>query len=209
MKLLITFNLLDLERSLLVAQVIEPHVDVLTIGSPLLYKYGTHAVERFRKQFPKKTLFAEARILDRPHDTVKLFSQAGANWISVLSGAGQNTIHSASTSAAESGTKIILDLADSCSIGQDALEAQRLGVEGITFHKPTIDEEGLTFSDRWQMVKGNTNLPVYISAHTSRQNITEVLGFEPSGVIVGSSVINAEDPEKEAIYFADLIRNKK
>lgn len=206
MKLLVTFNLIDLERSLLIAQVIEPHLDVLTIGSLLLYKYGTQAVERFRQQFPKKIIFAQARLLDRPKEAVKLFTTAGANWISVLAGAGPNAIHSASTSAAEFGSKIILDLADSSSIGQDALEAQRLGVEGIIFHKPSVDEEGLMFADQWQMVKGNTPLPIYLSAHTTRENISQVLSFNPAGVIVGSAIIKAADSEKEVRYFSDLVR---
>ncbi len=207
MKLLIAFNSLDIEQALTVAALVEPHASMFTIGPLLIYKYGEQSVRRFKEAFPKKPLFVEAQILERPQETVKLFSKAGADLISVMAGAGKHTIHTASSTARNERTKIIIDLADAPSVGQSALEAKNLGAEALTFHKPSVDDGRVPFIDRWHMVKGNTSLPIYISAHISRENIGEVLGLEPSGIIIGSSIINASDPLKEATYFADLLKN--
>ena len=138
MKLLISFNILDLEKALTVAAIIEPHATMFVIGQLLIYKYGEECVKRFRAMFPEKLLMVKSQILERPAESVALFSKAGANWISVLAGAGAETIHTATTIAREKGTKIILDLADSRSIGQTALEADRLGVEALAVYKPSV-----------------------------------------------------------------------
>jgi 3-keto-L-gulonate-6-phosphate decarboxylase len=206
MKVVISFNLIDLEKALEVASPIEAHADLFSLGPLLLYKYGIKAVERFHEAFPRMSLLVESQILVRPQQAVKLFSDAGADWISVMAGAGSRVIHTACSTAQDAGRKIILDLADANSVGQSALEAQGLGVKALSFHKSTIDDEGVSFHDRWDMIKGNTQLPIFVSAHISRENVGEVLGLNPSGIIIGSSVITTDDPQKEAEYFAELAK---
>ena len=66
---------------------------------------------------------AKAQILDRPAESVTLFTDAGADWISVLAGSGAETIHTATTTARDKGVKIMLDLADASSIGQNGLRS--------------------------------------------------------------------------------------
>ncbi len=206
MKLIVAFNLLDIESALSVARSIAKDADLFAIGPLLLYKYGVNAVERF-KEAVEVPLIAEAQVLERPQETITLFSDAGASWISVMAGAGQKVITTACTTARNSGSKIMIDLADASSVGQSALDAQRFGAEALTIHRPEIDDTRVPFEDRWEMVKGNTELPIYISAHISRNNVGDILGLNPSGIIVGTSVVQAEDPREEVAYYTSLIKN--
>ncbi len=57
------------------------------------------------------------------------------------------------------------------------------------------------------MVKGNTNLPIFIAAKIGRESIDEVLQLLPDGIIVGQAITMAENPRQEAAYFSDLIKN--
>ncbi len=205
MKLLISFNILDLEKALTVAAIIEPHATMFVIGQLLIYKYGEESVKKFRAMFPEKLLMVKSQILERPAESVALFSKAGANWISVLAGAGAETIHTATTIAREKNTKIILDLADSRSIGQTALEADRLGAEALSVYKPSVEDSRAPFTDNWHMIQGNTKLPIFMASPISHENVSEVLGLNPAGVIIGSAVVNAEDPLKEITYFSQLL----
>ena len=207
MKLLVAFNSLDLETTLTVARSLEKHIDMFTVGPLLLHKYGVRAVEQFREALPHTPLIVEAQVLEHPQETIELFSEAGADWITVMAGAGQNIITTACNIARNKGTKIILDLADASSVGQSALDAQRFGVDALTFHRPSLDDSRVTFIDRWYMVKGNTELPLYISAHVSRQNVGEILGLEPAGIIIGSPIVNNEHPVEEVLYFSELLKN--
>ena len=207
MKLLVAFNLLDLETALSIARSIEKQVDLFTVGPLLLYKYGVTAVERFKEAIPNVPLLVEAQLIERPQETVELFSDAGVQWISVMAGAGQKVITTACSTARDKGTKIIIDLADASSVGQSALDAKRFGASALSFHKPSIDDSRVPFIDRWHMVKGNTELPVFISAHISRENVGEILELESSGIIIGTSIVTKENPLEETIYFSELVKN--
>lgn len=205
MKLQISFDQLDIDKSIDIAKKVEKYADILEVGSLLIYKYGDFAVKKFKETFPNKIILADAKIVDRAKDSINLFASAGADWITVLSGANKTVIQSASMVAHELGKKIMLDLLDSTSLGQSALEAKSLGVDAIVFHKPIVDGEQLSFMDKWEMVKGNTNLPVYIHAQITKENIADLLSLGAAGLIVTSLVSSAIDPEEEAANIYTII----
>ncbi len=205
MKLQIAFDLIDSDKALSIAADTESYADIFEVGSLLIYKYGDVAIKRFKEKFPHKLLLADAKIVDRSKDAVTLFAQAGADWITVMAGAGKNVIHTACTIAHELGKKIMLDLADASSLGQSALEAKSLGVDALLFHKPTEEDEQLLFADRWEMVRGNTTLPIFISAATTRENIAELIAIGASGIIIGNAIIRSDNPQQEAAYFASIM----
>lgn len=207
MKLLISFNLLTIEKALSVATTVEPYVTTFIISPLLIYTYGVQAVKRFKDAFPEKSIMVDAQILERPQEAVSIFAQAGAEWISILASAHAQTIQQGNAAARTYGSKIVINLSGASSIGQAALEASRLGAEALLFHKPSVDDSRVPFIDQWTIAQGNTTLPIYISAHVSRENIGEIIGLNPAGIILGSSIINATDPEKEIAYFAELLKH--
>lgn len=204
MKLQIAFDLTDLDKALSIAKSVDKYCDIFEIGSLLLYKYGENAVKEFRNQFPDKQLVVDAKIVDRPKELITLLSQAGADSITILAGAGRPTIHTATSIAHELGKKIILDLVDANSLGQSALEAKSLGIDALLFNRS--EDEQVLFLDKWEMVKGNTQVPVFISAHISRENIADILSVGATTIIISSSITKAENPEEEAAYFSNIIK---
>lgn len=205
MKLQIAFDLTDLNKALAVAEKIEDQVDIFEIGSLLIYKYGETAARTFKEKFPQKSLLVDAKIVDRSKDAVPLFAQAGAEWITIMAGAHRTTIHTGCTIAHDLGKKVMLDLLDASSPGQSALEAKSLGVDALIFHKPSVEEQHMIFMDRWDMVRGNSPLPIFISAHVTRENISEVVDIKADGLIIGSAVVNAADPRAEILHFKNIL----
>ena len=131
--------------------------------------------------------------------------QAGADWVTVMAGTGKEVIHSVSTTAHELHKSVMLDLLDACSLGQSALEAKSLGVNALLFHKPYEQKEDpLAFADKWEMVRGNTQLPIFVSAKINRTTIFNIINIKPDGIVVGKSIIDADNPFEEAKYFYDL-----
>jgi len=99
----------------------------------------------------------------------------------------------------------MLDLLDAQSPGQAAMEARNLGVESLLFHPPHDVKEELMFLDNWDMINGNTDLPIFISAKIDRTNVDHILALKPAGIIMGTSIIQAADPAKEAQFFYELV----
>ena len=101
--------------------------------------------------------------------------------------------------------KVMLDLIDSNTVGQSALEAKNLGADALLFHQPYSETESLVFLDKWDMIKGNTNLPIFVSAKINRDNVDKIIALRPDVIIVGLSITDAQDAAQEAQYFAELV----
>jgi 3-keto-L-gulonate-6-phosphate decarboxylase len=53
-------------------------------------------------------------------------------------------------------------------------------------------------------VRGNTSLPIFVSAKITRTSIYNILNIKPDGIVVGKSILDADDPTEEAKFFYDL-----
>ncbi len=203
MKLQISFDQTDLEGALAIASNVAPFADILEVGTLLIYKYGTESVKRFSQNFPEHTILADTKIIDRSKDSVNIFSDAGAQWITVMAGTNKDIIHNACTAAHNQGKKVMLDLLDASSLNQAALEAESLGVDAIKFRQLYIPGQA-EFLDNWDMVRGNTKLPIYVAAHITRKTVDQLSKIKPDGLIVGSAILNAENPAEEAKFFSEF-----
>ncbi|TET07063.1 hypothetical protein E3J79_00015 [Candidatus Dependentiae bacterium] len=205
MKLQVSFDVTDLKQALHVASQIIDYVDIFELGTLLIYKYGVEAIRQFKEAFPQTTILVDSKIVDRGKDAATIFAQANADWITVMAGTSKEVIHSVSSTAHSFSKKVMLDLLDSNSVGQSALEAKSLGLDALLFHQPYDAAESLVFLDQWEMVKGNSALPVFVSAKINRENIHDVLKIKPDGIIIGRSIVNAENPHEEAEFFYKTI----
>ncbi len=207
MKLQISFDTTNLNNALQIASSIAKYVDIIEVGTLLIYRYGITAIEKFKQMFPNKSILADTKIVDRGQEVVPLFAQAGADWVTVMAGTSQNVIHRTCTAAHEQNIKVMMDLLDSNTLGQAALEAKNLGVDALLFHSPYDEQESLVFLDKWDMIKGNTTIPVFVSARIDRTNVDEVVQIKPDGLIIGKSITEAENPQKEAQFYYEIISN--
>lgn len=206
MKLFISFNLLDLEKALSIADNVHNYCDAFEIGPVLLASYGAHAIQKFRQQFPEKALVADTNIAEFEKEYVEIAVNAGADWVTVLAGTSTNTIHNTCSAAHSSGKKVLLDLVDTLSGGQSAVDAKSLGIDALIVHNIESNNP-YALIDRWDMVRGNTTLPVFICNYVDRNNIGELIKLDPAGIIIGRSITHVENPREEAEHFFNIIKN--
>src|SRR5271163_4450566 len=152
MKLQVSFDILDLDKAIAIAQEITDQIDIFEIGLLLIYKYGIHAVQEFKKKFPEKDLLVDLKLIDRGYDAVPLFADAGVDWVTVMAGASQNVIYATCNEAHKRNVKVMIDLLDSSSLGQSALEAKNVGASALIFYQPYSEQEALPFLDNWDMI---------------------------------------------------------
>lgn len=206
MKLQISFDLTDLEQSLAIAQQVEPFCDQFEIGAVMLYRFGTRAIEEFRKTFARKTLIADCKIIDRGEQLTNLMAQAGADWLTVMGGTNRNVLYTVMQAAQKNNINVMIDTIDAASPGQIAMDAQGLQAHALLIHKPHDEDDSLAFLDRWDLVRGNTSLPIFIAAKINRSNVEQIIKLGPDGIIVGSAITQAKEPAKEAEYFYSLCK---
>ena len=205
MKMQISYDFTNLSQALEIAKQTAPFADILEVGTPLIIAEGINAISEFKKAFPDKEIVADLKIVDRVSDIIPMVSKAGANYITVLYGTSNKVIQKAASVAHSNGSKVILDLIDPDTMAQAALDAQGLNVDRLLFHYPHEVHETATHLEDWESVKGNTELPIFISGRINKTTIKEMIKLKPSGIVIGEAITKASDPEAEAKFFKELI----
>lgn len=202
MKLQISFDITNLEKAIDIAKRVEQYADTFEIGTLLLYRYGIEAVEKFRVHFSNKQLLVDTKIIEQGKDTVTLFSSYGINWITIMAGAPKDMIHTVCSAAQSAKMSVMLDILDSNVAGQSAMEADQMGVNQLLVHRPYDEKDFMGFMEKWEMIRGNTPLPIFISGKINRDNIASLLPLQPDGIVIGSAIVKSENPAKEAEFFS-------
>jgi len=205
MKLQISFDCIELEKALNVADSISKYADIIEVGTSLILEYGVKSVEKFRKKLPNSIILADTKIIDRGNTISELMFDHGADWITVMGGASKHVIHNVSNTAKIHNKSVMLDLLDSQSPGQSAMEAKNLGIDAVLIHRHNNDDD-LTFLDRWEMVRGNTDLPIFISTDIDKESIKKVILLNPNGIVIGKAITASSDPDQEALFFSKLCK---
>lgn len=208
MKIQISFDESNLQQAIEIGKKVAPFADIFEVGTSLIYQYGIEAIKRFSEEFPNKIILADSKIVDRGTQATEIFAKSGAHWITVMAGSGSAVIHTTCAAAHNKKLKVMLDLMDANSPGQMAMDAEQLGVDALIFHRPFDEQSKQVLLDEWDMIQGNTKLPIFISAKINRQNIAIIQNLKPTGYVIGESITKSANPEVEAEYFYNLIGNK-
>lgn len=204
MKLQIAFDMTDLDKALEIAYQVAPFADILEVGTLLIYQHGSQAIKQFKDAFSKNIIFVDSKIVDRAKNSSEIMHKAGADWLSVMAGTSNQVIHTVCTVAHENKQKVVLDLLDSNALGQSAMDAKSMGVDMLMLHQASDELDPSELADAWEMVSGNTDLPIFVSAKINRDNIHNVLTMKPAGIIIGRSITNAQNPAVEAEFYREL-----
>ncbi|MGZ6250958.1 MAG: orotidine 5'-phosphate decarboxylase / HUMPS family protein [Candidatus Chromulinivorax sp.] len=210
MKLQIAFDLLELDQCLDIAKNVEMYADSFELRASLLLKHGISAIEQFKAEFPQKELFVETQIITHPQDIIPMCIKAGADIVSVMAGTTQQVIHNACTIASQKNKLVTLDLLDANSIGQAAMDAKRLGIDALIYHNIYNNREGASFAmEEWDDLRGNSNLPIYITSNIDRSNIDFIINLQPDVIVIGKTITQSSDPIEEAKFYHDTIHQAK
>ena len=201
MKLQISFDLTDIEKAVDLAKAVDQYADIFEIGMVLIYKYGISAVQEFRNAFPYKKIIVDTKIVDRAKESVGIFGQLHIDMITVMAGATKDTIQTVCAYAQDTKMKTILDLLDTNSIGQSAMDAKAFGIDGLVIHNTQDESDSMQLVEKWEMVRGNTQLPIFIGGKLNRDFLPIIHSLKPDGIIVGSAILKAADPQAEAAFF--------
>lgn len=204
MKLQISFDTSNIDQALEDCKKVADYCDIIEIGNLTLITEGISVIKKF-KEASKKPVLVDSKILAKGEITADFLIRNGADYITVMAGASKNTIHAATNSANSLNKRVMLDISDAQSQGQSALEASNLGMYAIIFNQVYDLNEPHIFLEKWEMVKGNTDLPIFIGGKINKDSIHQIIELKPDGIILGKAITDAEDVAEEAKFFYQLI----
>jgi 3-dehydro-L-gulonate-6-phosphate decarboxylase len=209
-KLQLALDTLDLPSALAPLQKASYHLDVIEVGTILCLAEGMHAVRVIRSLFPKKILLADVRIVEAGGLISKMAFDAGANWISVVSGATMTTMEVVAKEARKSKGEVQIELIEGWTIEQ-ARCWRDLGIEQVITHRSRDSEirGQLTWSekdfDEIRML-AEMGFRVTVTGGVTLRDIPQFFGVPVFVFIVGRGIYMAEHPEVAARSFREAIQ---
>lgn len=208
-RLQLALDTLDLVSALAPLQQAAPFLDVIEVGTILCLAEGMHAVRIIRSLFPQKTILADVRIAEAGGLIAKLAFDAGANWVSVVSGATLNTVEAVVKEAEKREGEVQIELFDGWTL-EDARQWRSLGVRQVITHRSRdLEAKGeLTWSERdFDEIRhlADMGFHVTVTGGIAMKDIPLFAGVPVFVFIVGRGIYKAQDPGIAAKSFREAI----
>jgi 3-dehydro-L-gulonate-6-phosphate decarboxylase len=209
-KLQVALDLQDLPSALSPLQKAAPHLDVIECGTILCLAEGMHAVRIIHSLFPAKPLLADVRIVEAGSLISKMAFDAGATWVSVVSGATLTTVEAVmKESAKRPSSEVQVELIDGWTWEQ-AKAWRDLGVPQVITHRSRDGEakSALTWSKRDfdEICRlHELGFKVTVTGGVKPEEIPQFAGVPVFIFIAGRGIYAAADPAAAAQHYQDVI----
>lgn len=208
MKLQLALDLVDIQGAIELVEEVKDHVDVVEIGTPVVINEGLKAVKEVKNAFPQLTVLADLKIMDAAGYEVSQASAAGADIITILGAAEDESIKGAVEEAKKQDKQILADLISVKNIAARAKELDELGVDYICVHTG-YDLQAVgknSFEDLATIKSVVKNAKTAVAGGIKLETLPEVIKQQPDLVIVGGGITSKEDKKATAAKMQELIK---
>ena len=186
-----------LEDSLAVLRATQEYVDLAEIGTPLVLREGVRAIQRLRAEFPALPLLADFKIMDAGGEEARIAFAAGADVVTVLGVAADETIAAAAMAARDCGGKLMVDLMAVPQPLQRVHELMALGCDQFCVHR-AHDASGDPVASLRALREALPDLRLAVAGGISVETIDALAALRPDTVIVGGAITRAAQPAAAA-----------
>lgn len=181
-------------------------VDIIEVGTDLMFGSGSDAIRRIKSKYPNKTLLADLKVMDGGRELGELVFNSGADIMTVLGVAPKETIQAACECAKKYGKHICVDMINVTDQVSKAKEFVSWGAELLCVHTADDQKENVTFyhmlKDYVQEVGADK---CSIAGGMNPTNIKEIRKYNPEVIVVGGYITGSSDPKKAVLEIRDTI----
>ena len=195
MKLQIAIDNASLETILDTVDQIADVIDIVEVGTPMIIKEGQGAVRLIKEKYPKLTVLSDSKIVDGGALECRYALEAGADIITVLALAADETISDVIQTAHKAGRKAMADLIGIRNIRERAGELQHLGIDYISVHTAfDVQKLGRTpLGDLKELVQAVPAGMCAVAGGVNMATIADYAALNPEIIIAGGALYNAPD----------------
>jgi 3-hexulose-6-phosphate synthase/6-phospho-3-hexuloisomerase len=185
----------NLSRALTAArEAVEGGADWVEAGTPLIKSEGLDAVRELKKAFPQHRIVADMKIMDTGSFEVEIAAKAGADVVTVLGAADDETIADAVRGGEKYGAEIVVDLLGVADPLARAQAVARVGAAAVCLHVG-IDMQmtGRTpFAELERLTKG-ASIPVAVAGGLTSETVAAARRAGAQILIVGGAITKSPD----------------
>jgi 3-hexulose-6-phosphate synthase len=186
----------DRGAALSILEQIHPYVDIVEVGTPLIFQEGLSIVNKIRTDYPQLTILADLKIIDAGEVEASLAFQAGVDIVTVLGIAPDQTIEGALKAARHYQKQIMADMMQVQEVLARSLWLFEKGTDFICVHLAhDLQEQGKSPLSSLQYLR--ENLPqaqLAVAGGVGLDTIEQLKPLSPAIIIVGKAITLAPDP---------------
>ncbi|MEW4370441.1 3-hexulose-6-phosphate synthase [Paenibacillus kandeliae] len=207
MELQLALDLVNIPEGIALVKEVEPFIDIVEIGTPIVINEGLHAVKAMKEAFPNLKVLADLKIMDAGGYEIMKASEAGADIITVLGASNDLTIKGCVDEAKKQGRKVLVDMINVKDIASRAKELDELGVDYICVHTGYDGQAAgqSPFADLATIKSVVKQAKTAVAGGIKLDTLPEVIKANPDLVIVGGGITSQDDKAATASQFRDLI----
>jgi 3-hexulose-6-phosphate synthase / 6-phospho-3-hexuloisomerase len=180
----------NLSRALQAAtEAVEGGADWVEAGTPLIKSEGLDAVRELKKAFPDHRIVADMKIMDTGAFEVEIAAKAGADLVTVLGTADDDTIADAVRGGEKYGAEVVVDLLNVADPIARTLRVAELGAAAVCWHVG-IDMQmaGKTPFDVLGERVSRSPLPVAVAGGLNSETVAQATRAGARILIVGGAI---------------------
>ena len=210
MKLQVAVDLGDTDAMLKLADEIHDVADIIEIGTPLIIRDGLNTVSVLRGKYQDLVILADTKIMDGGALEAAYALDAGADIVTVLAVAPDETIKAVIAATHKLGRETLVDMINCQDFITRAKEVEAFGADYIGVHtasdvqgsgKTPIDELGLAIAT----VK---TAKVAVAGGIGLDTIEAITAKDPEVVIAGSKITGSQNPRETILAFKEIMNRK-
>ncbi|MFV0453095.1 MAG: 3-hexulose-6-phosphate synthase [Propioniciclava sp.] len=207
MKLQLAYDVASLAKAVAVAAQVHDVIDVFEVGTPVILKEGLAPVRALKEAFPDLCVLADSKIVDGGEGESRDACEAGADIVTVLAYAADQTIAEVVEVAHGYGRQVMADLIGVGDIPRRARELLALDVDLIGVHTAyDVQKLGRTpLKDLAELVEVVAPERTTVAGGVKLETIQDYAALRPGTIIAGSALYSADDIRAAAIAMREEI----
>ncbi|MCI4334513.1 MAG: orotidine 5'-phosphate decarboxylase [Thermoplasmata archaeon] len=185
----------NLSRALAAArEAVDGGADWVEAGTPLIKSEGLDAVRELKKAFPGHRVVADMKVMDTGAFEVEIAAKSGADMVTVLGAADDETIADAVRGGEKYGAEVVVDLLGVPDPSARARKVAELGVAAVCLHIG-IDMQmtGRTPFAELERLAKVCPVPVAVAGGLTSESVAEATRVGAQILIVGGAITKSED----------------
>jgi 3-hexulose-6-phosphate synthase len=212
MKLQIAIDMGNAESALRMVGEIHDVIDIVEIGTPMIVREGMLAVRLIKAHYPDVVVLADAKIVDGGAIESADAFEAGADLVTVLTVANNETIEAVVASAQKHGKQVVADMICVSDVEKRAIELDNIGIDYFCVHtsvdvRNTAKTPKTPFDELTKIMKVLKNAKAAVAGGVNMNTIPLVKRIGPEIVVAGGALTQAPNLRAAVIEMKEAIKN--
>ncbi|MCI4363138.1 MAG: orotidine 5'-phosphate decarboxylase [Thermoplasmata archaeon] len=192
------------------AEAVEGGADWVEAGTPLIKSEGLDAVRELKKAFPGRRVVADMKVMDTGAFEVELAAKAGADLVTVLGAADDETIADAVRGGEKYGAEVVVDLLGVADPVERARAVAKLGAGAVCLHIG-IDMQmtGRTPFATLEGVARASPVPVAVAGGLTSETVAQATRAGAQILIVGGAITKSPNIREATIRMRRAIDTRE